>query len=134
MVLKLIATADVVSENFKTETMQEARPGLRHAVQTGPAPHLREPQGFLPGPYDHRTALDEVVQMMGGLAYMTRRPGDPLRYTGQRVTTSWAGVWRWGAGGADAARPDRPGPGSSQSALFENNIFLGGPARCCSSP
>ena len=36
-------------------------------------------KGFLPGPYDHRTALDEVVQMMGGLAYMTGRPGDPLR-------------------------------------------------------
>ncbi|MFT5934079.1 MAG: crotonobetainyl-CoA:carnitine CoA-transferase CaiB-like acyl-CoA transferase, partial [Hydrogenophaga sp.] len=34
-------------------------------------------KGFLPGPYDHRTALDEVVQMMGGLAYMTGRPGDP---------------------------------------------------------
>ena len=36
-------------------------------------------KGFLPGPYEHRTALDEVVQMMGGLAYMTGRPGDPLR-------------------------------------------------------
>ena len=36
-------------------------------------------KGFLPGPYDNRTALDEVVQMMGGLAYMTGRPGDPLR-------------------------------------------------------
>src|SRR3546814_20422977 len=36
-------------------------------------------KGFLPGPYELRTALDEVVQMMGGLAYMTGRPGDPLR-------------------------------------------------------
>ena len=69
---ELIATADVVSENFKPETMQSWA-GLRHAVQAGPAPHLRQPQGLSARPYDHRTALDEVVQMMGGLAYMTGR-------------------------------------------------------------
>ena len=78
-VLKLIATADVVSENFKPETMKKQ--GLDYATlkQLNPRLIYVSHKGFLPGPYDHRTALDEVVQMMGGLAYMTGRPGDPAR-------------------------------------------------------
>jgi crotonobetainyl-CoA:carnitine CoA-transferase CaiB-like acyl-CoA transferase len=76
---KLCASADVVAENFKPGTMDEVRPGLRRAEQANPRLIYVNHKGFLPGPYDHRTALDEVVQMMGGLAYMTGRPGDPLR-------------------------------------------------------
>ena len=56
-------------------------------------------KGFLPGPYEHRTALDEVVQMMGGLAYMTGRPGDPLR-AGTSVNDIMGGMF--GAIGAPA--------------------------------
>jgi crotonobetainyl-CoA:carnitine CoA-transferase CaiB-like acyl-CoA transferase len=81
-------------------------------------------KGFLPGPYDHRTALDEVVQMMGGLAYMTGRPGDPLR-AGSSVNDIMGGVF--GAVGAMAALMQRAQTGRGQevqSALFENNIFL----------
>ena len=79
VVLRLVATADIVSENFKTETMQKL--GLDYATLRRFDERLIyvSHKGFLPGPYDHRTALDEVVQMMGGLAYMTGRPGDPLR-------------------------------------------------------
>ena len=68
VVLRLIATADVVSENFKTETMQKL--GLDYATLSKNDERLIyvSHKGFLPGPYDHRTALDEVVQMMGGLA------------------------------------------------------------------
>ncbi len=124
VVLKLIATADIVSENFKTETMQKL--GLDYAALRRLDPRLIyvSHKGFLPGPYDHRTALDEVVQMMGGLAYMTGRPGDPLR-AGSSVNDIMGGVF--GAVGALAALMQRQQTGQGQevqSALFENNIFL----------
>ena len=124
VVLKLIATADIVSENFKTETMQKL--GLDYASLSKLDPRLIyvSHKGFLPGPYDHRTALDEVVQMMGGLAYMTGRPGDPLR-AGSSVNDIMGGIF--GAVGAMAALMQRQQTGKGQevqSALFENNIFL----------
>jgi crotonobetainyl-CoA:carnitine CoA-transferase CaiB-like acyl-CoA transferase len=83
-------------------------------------------KGFLPGPYDHRTALDEVVQMMGGLAYMTGRPGDPLR-AGTSVNDIMGGLF--GAIGTLGALIQRGITGRGmevQSALFENNVFLMG--------
>ena len=124
VVLKLIASADIVSENFKAETMQKL--GLDYATLSQLDPRLIyvSHKGFLPGPYDHRTALDEVVQMMGGLAYMTGRPGDPLR-AGSSVNDIMGGVF--GAVGAMAALMQRQQTGRGQevqSALFENNIFL----------
>jgi len=124
IVLKLVATADIVSENFKTETMQKL--GLDYASLSRLDPRLIyvSHKGFLPGPYDHRTALDEVVQMMGGLAYMTGRPGDPLR-AGSSVNDIMGGIF--GALGAMAALMQRQQTGRGQevqSALFENNIFL----------
>ena len=78
-VLKLIATADVVSHDFKPETMQAQGLDYDTLKQLKPDLIYVDHRGFLPSPYDHRTALDEVVQMMGGLAYMTGRSGDPLR-------------------------------------------------------
>ena len=124
VVLRLIATADIVSENFKTETMQKL--GLDYASLRSLDERLIyiSHKGFLPGPYDHRTALDEVVQMMGGLAYMTGRPGDPLR-AGSSVNDIMGGMF--GAIGAMAALMQRQHTGKGQevqSALFENNIFL----------
>jgi crotonobetainyl-CoA:carnitine CoA-transferase CaiB-like acyl-CoA transferase len=83
-------------------------------------------KGFLPGPYEHRTALDEVVQMMGGLAYMTGRPGDPLR-AGTSVNDVMGGLF--GAIGALGALVQRGITGRGmevQSALYENNVFLMG--------
>ena len=122
--LKLIATADVVSENFKPGTMQKL--GLDYDSLKEQFPRLIyvSHKGFLPGPYDHRTALDEVVQMMGGLAYMTGRPGDPLR-AGTSVNDIMGGMF--GAMGAMAALAQREKTGKGQevqSALFENNVFL----------
>ena len=124
VVLRLIATADIVSENFKTETMQKL--GLDYATLSARDPRLIyvSHKGFLPGPYDHRTALDEVVQMMGGLAYMTGRPGDPLR-AGSSVNDIMGGLF--GAMGAMAALMQRAQTGRGQevqAALFENNVFL----------
>ncbi len=122
--LKLIATADIVSENFKPGTM--AKLGLDYATLSKLNERLIyvSHKGFLPGPYDHRTALDEVVQMMGGLAYMTGRVGDPLR-AGSSVNDIMGGMF--GAIGAMAALAQRAVTGKGQevqSALFENNVFL----------
>jgi crotonobetainyl-CoA:carnitine CoA-transferase CaiB-like acyl-CoA transferase len=123
-VLKLIATADVVTENFKPGTMKKL--GLDYASLKTLNPRLIyvSHKGFLPGPYEHRTALDEVVQMMGGLAYMTGRPGDPLR-AGTSVNDIMGGMF--GAIGVMAALAQREKSGCGQevqSALFENNVFL----------
>jgi crotonobetainyl-CoA:carnitine CoA-transferase CaiB-like acyl-CoA transferase len=122
--LRLIARADVVSENFKPGTMKKL--GLDYASLSRLNERLIyvSHKGFLPGPYERRTALDEVVQMMGGLAYMTGRPGDPLR-AGTSVNDIMGGMF--GAIGVMAALAQREKTGKGQqvqSALFENNVFL----------
>jgi crotonobetainyl-CoA:carnitine CoA-transferase CaiB-like acyl-CoA transferase len=128
IVLKLIAHADVFSENFKSGTM--AKLGFDCASLTKLNPRLIyvSHKGFLPGPYEHRTALDEVVQMMGGLAYMTGLEGRPLR-AGSSVNDIMGGMF--GAIGALAALLQRDhatqGTGRGQeiqTALFENNVLL----------
>ena len=123
---KLANSADVVLENFKPGTM--AKYGLDYASLSATNPKLIyvAHKGFLPGPYEHRTALDEVVQMMGGLAYMTGRPGDPLR-AGSSVNDIMGGMF--GAIGTLGALVQRGITGRGQevqSALFENNVFLVG--------
>jgi crotonobetainyl-CoA:carnitine CoA-transferase CaiB-like acyl-CoA transferase len=123
---KLALSADVVAENFKPGTM--VKYGLDYASLSRDNPRLIyvSCKGFLPGPYEHRTALDEVVQMMGGLAYMTGRPGDPLR-AGSSVNDIMGGMF--GAIGALGAIIQRGITGHGQevqSALFENNVFLVG--------
>src|SRR3954467_3395632 len=123
---KLCATADVVVENFKPGTM--AKYGLDYATisKTNAKVIYASHKGFLPGPYEHRTALDEVVQMMGGLAYMTGRPGDPLR-AGTSINDIMGGLF--GAIGVLGALVQRGITGKGmevQSALFENNVFLVG--------
>ena len=124
--IKLAASADVVAQNFKPGVM--AKYGLDYATLSQLNERLIyvNHTGFLPGPYEHRTALDEVVQMMGGLAYMTGRPGDPLR-AGTSVNDIMGGMF--GAIGAMAALMQRTQTGKGQeidSALFENNVFLVG--------
>ena len=121
---ELIGTSDVFLENFRPGLM--ASLGLDHASLCGAFPRLIyvSHKGFLPGPYEHRTALDEVVQMMGGLSYMTGPPGRPLR-AGTSVNDIMGGMF--GAIGVLAAlrERDRTGRGQEvQSALFENCVFL----------
>lgn len=123
---KLAASADVVAENFKPGTMEKY--GLDNASLAEANPRLIyvSHKGFLPGPYENRTALDEVVQMMGGLAYMTGRPGDPLR-AGTSINDIMGGLF--GAIGALGALIQRGITGRGmevQSALYENNVFLMG--------
>ena len=124
--LALIGTADVVVENFRPGLM--ASLGLDHASLAATHPRLvyASHKGFLPGPYESRLALDEVVQMMGGLAYMTGPPGRPLR-AGASVNDIMGGMF--GAIGILAALKERERSGLGmevQSALFENCAFLVG--------
>src|SRR5258706_7028933 len=121
---KLAASADVVAENFKPGTM--AKYDLDYAALSAANPRIIyiSHKGFLPGPYDHRTALDEVVQMMGGLSYMTGPPGRPLR-AGTSVNDIMGGMF--GAIGVLAALLERNRTGRGQeiqSALYENCVFL----------
>ena len=128
IVLKLVAGADVFSENFKGGAMDKLGFGPAALARLNPRLVYVSPQGFLPGPYEDRTALDEVVQMMGGLAYMTGPEGRPLR-AGTSVNDIMGGMF--GAIGAMAALMQRDhretGTGRGQqvqSALFENNVLL----------
>ena len=123
---KLAASADIVVENFKLGVLKKFGLDYASLVATNERLIYVSHKGFLPGPYDNRTALDEVVQMMGGLAYMTGRPGDPLR-AGTSVNDIMGGMF--GAIGALGALIQRGITGKGmevQSALYENNVFLMG--------
>lgn len=124
LILRLVSTADVVTENFKPGRMRQI--GLDYATlsRLNPALVYVSLKGFLPGPYAARTALDEVVQMMAGLAYMTGPPGQPLR-AGTSVNDIMGGVF--GALAALAALYERKSTGRGQEvqgALFENCVLL----------
>ena len=123
---ELIAGADVLIENFRPGAMD--RLGLDYATLSAANPELIycSTHGFLKGPYEHRTALDEVAQMMGGLAYMTGPPGRPLR-AGASVIDVMGGVW--GSVGVLAALEERHRTGKGmhiKSSLFESTVFLVG--------
>jgi crotonobetainyl-CoA:carnitine CoA-transferase CaiB-like acyl-CoA transferase len=123
---QLAASADVVAENFKPGTMVKYGLDYPSLAKSNARLIYASLKGFLPGPYDHRTALDEVVQMMGGLAYMTGRPGDPLR-AGSSVNDIMGGMFGAIAILGALVRRGISGRGMEvQSALFENNVFLVG--------
>ncbi len=125
-VLRLVDRADVVVENFRPGTMD--RLGFGYEALSGRNPRLIycSEKGFLSGPYEERTALDEVAQMMGGLAYMTGPPGKPLR-AGTSVIDVQGGMF--GALGVVAALFQRATTGRGQyvvASLFESTVFLVG--------
>lgn len=120
----LIATADVLNENFKEGTLAALGLGYEALQALNPGLVYVSHKGFLPGPYEHRTALDEVVQMMGGLAYMTGPEGRPLR-AGSSVNDLMGGLF--GALGVLAALLQRASTGRGQevrTGLYENNVLL----------
>ena len=124
MVLKLVRSADVVTENFRSGAMEKLGFGYDDLAKIKPEIIYCSMKGFLPGPYEHRTGLDEVVQMMGGLAYMTGGRYGPLR-AGASVNDIMGGMF--GAIAILAALHQRKTTGKGQyvqSALFENNAFL----------
>ncbi|MEX3982231.1 CaiB/BaiF CoA transferase family protein [Paraburkholderia sp. EG287A] len=120
----LIATCDVVLENFRPGLMQDLALDYDTLSKRNPRLIYVSHKGFLPGPYEKRLALDEVVQMMGGLSYMTGPVGRPLR-AGTSVNDIMGGMF--GAIGVLAALRERDLTGRGQevqSALFENCVFL----------
>ncbi len=124
--LDLLDSADVLIENFRPGTMD--RLGFDYDTLSERNPRLIycSTHGFLSGPYEKRTALDEVAQMMGGLAHMTGPPGRPLR-AGASVIDVMGGMF--GSIGILAAIEDRHRTGRGQrikSALFESTAFLVG--------
>lgn len=126
IVIRLIGTSDVLIENFGPGTMARLRLDYDGLREDFPRLVYLSLKGFLPGPYEHRVALDEVVQMMSGLAYMTGPPGQPLR-AGASVIDVMGGVM--GVIGVQAALAEREKTGRGQlvtSALFESAAFLMG--------
>lgn len=126
IVKRLLIDTDVLVENFGPGTM--TRLGLDATQICDEFPRLiyLSLKGFLPGPYEERIALDEVVQMMSGLAYMTGPPGQPLR-AGSSVVDIMGGAF--GVIAVQAALIERARTGKGQlvkSALFESAMFLMG--------
>ncbi len=121
---RLAATADVVLENYAPGTMDRLGCGFSDFAKINPRLVYCALKGFLSGPYEHRPALDEVVQFMAGLAYMTGPPGQPLR-AGASVVDIMGGMFA--VIGVQAALRERERTGRGQlikSALFESTAFL----------
>ncbi len=126
VIARLVSSADVISENFRPGAMAKLGLDYQSLSKDNPRIIYCSHKGFLTGPYEERTALDEVAQMMGGLAYMTGPPGRPLR-AGSSVNDIMGGMF--GAIGILAALRERERTGLGQeirSALFENTAFLVG--------
>ncbi len=123
---RLAGWADVFIENFRPGAMDRLGLGYETLKAANPGLIYCSAKGFLPGPYETRTALDEVAQMMGGLAYMTGPPGRPLR-AGASVIDVTGGMF--GVIGILAALEQRRRSGVGQAvdcSLFETTAFLVG--------
>lgn len=121
---KLVATADVFIENFRPGALDAKGFGYAALSKANPRLIYCSLKGFLSGPYEKRTALDEVAQMMTGLAYMTGPPGRPLR-AGAPVNDMMGGLFGALAIMAALRQRDRTGRGELvQSGLFENSAYL----------
>jgi crotonobetainyl-CoA:carnitine CoA-transferase CaiB-like acyl-CoA transferase len=123
---KLVQTADVVIENFRPGAMDKLGYGYDDLAKDNPGLIYCSARGFLSGPYENRTALDEVAQMMGGLAFMTGLPGRPMR-AGASVIDVMGGMFA--VIGILSALQMRQQSGRGQkvaSSLYESTVFLMG--------
>jgi crotonobetainyl-CoA:carnitine CoA-transferase CaiB-like acyl-CoA transferase len=123
---KLVVSADVFLENFAPGTIERLGFGYDNISQLNPRLIYCALKGFMPGPYEKRPALDEVVQMMAGLAYMTGPLGQPLR-AGASVVDILGGTY--GAVAIMTALYEREKTGKGQpviATLFESTAFLMG--------
>jgi len=121
---RLVETADVTLENYAPGTMDRLGCGYADFSRINPRLVYCALKGFLSGPYEHRPALDEVVQFMAGLAYMTGPPGQPLR-AGSSVVDIMGGMFAVIAIQAALRERERTGRGQLvKSALFESTAFL----------
>jgi crotonobetainyl-CoA:carnitine CoA-transferase CaiB-like acyl-CoA transferase len=120
----LLASADVFLENFRDGQLEAQGLGGDELRRLYPNLIIAGHKGFLSGPYQHRPALDEVVQMMSGLAAMTGTVDKPQR-VGSSANDIMGGMFgviailaalyqkREGTDGADI-----------RIGLFENCLFL----------
>ena len=123
---RLVASADILIENFRPGALDRLGLGFEAMAVANPRLIYCSLKGFLPGPYQDRTALDEVAQMMGGLAYMTGPPGRPLR-AGASVIDVTGGMFGVIAILAAVEERHRTGKGQKvQAALFETTVYLVG--------
>lgn len=125
-VLRLIEGADIFIENFRPGAMDKLGFGYAELSSMNPGLIYCSAKGFLSGPYEHRTALDEVAQMMGGLAYMTGLPNKPMR-AGASVIDVTGGMF--GVIGILAALEERHRTGRGKdikTSLYETTAFLVG--------
>jgi len=123
---ELAEGADVLVENFRPGALDRLGLSYETLAENNPRLVYCSEKGFLPGPYEQRTALDEVAQMMGGLAYMTGPPGRPLR-AGSSVIDVTGGMF--GVIGILAALEERHRTGRGQkvvASLFETTAYLVG--------
>ena len=123
---RLIQNADILIENFRPDAMKKIGLGYEELRAENLGLIYCSLKGFLSGPYAHRTALDEVTQMMGGLAYMTGLPDRPMR-AGSSVIDISGGMF--GVIGILAALQKRNVTGVGEhitSALFESTAFMVG--------
>jgi crotonobetainyl-CoA:carnitine CoA-transferase CaiB-like acyl-CoA transferase len=124
LLLRLAETADVAIENYAPGTVDRLGCGYDDFAKANPRLVYCALKGFLSGPYEHRPALDEVVQFMAGLAYMTGPPGRPLR-AGTSVVDIMGGAFAVIAISAALRERERTGRGQLvKSALFESTAFL----------
>jgi crotonobetainyl-CoA:carnitine CoA-transferase CaiB-like acyl-CoA transferase len=124
VVLQLLRKADVLTENFRPGALDKLGFSYERLSKENPKLVYCSLKGFLKGPYEHRLALDEVTQMMGGLAYMTGLPDRPLR-AGSSVIDIMGGTFA--AAGILAALRSREKTGHGMrvtSALFESTAYL----------
>lgn len=124
--LELIRKADILIENFRPGAMDKLGFGYEDIKKENDNIIYCSEKGFLSGPYENRTALDEVAQMMGGLAYMTGPPGQPLR-AGSSVIDITGGMF--GVIGILAAIIKRNQTGEGQqlvASLYETTVYLVG--------
>jgi len=122
----LVLAADILVENFRPGALDRLGLGYESVSAGNPGLIYASEKGFLPGPYQDRTALDEVAQMMGGLAYMTGPSGRPLR-AGASVIDVTGGMF--GVIGILAALQERHRTGRGQkivASLFETTVYLVG--------
>ncbi len=120
----LLATADVFIENFRDGQLESQGISVTDLRARFPSLIIAGHKGFLSGPYEHRPALDEVVQMMTGLAMMTGSLEEPRR-VGSSANDIMGGMF--GVIGILAALFERETTGKGgdiRVGLFENCLFM----------
>ena len=122
----LAAAADIVVENFRPGALDRLGLGYDALSADNPGLIYCSAKGFLAGPYENRTALDEVAQMMGGLAYMTGPPGRPLRAGASVIDVTGGMFGVIGILGLLERRHRTGAGGQVKCSLFETTAFLVG--------